>query len=321
MFGTDRLKDKINKVNNTFVECPVKGCREKVKRQRKRFKRELEFMCKTHHIYISPTTFEYQDEFDNILWKDKTDKDLLKRIKGVKRECRMEHDNSEDAVTWNVFRFLERNKLLSGFLGKISKSPITNPEVIYWSYSQLQQKTWGKLLRARIEFGESPERSSEPDIIVKSDNTIFFIEAKLTATNDTTPSNPGDSKKYLTGGNSWFKEVFESDYQTIAISEQKYELLRFWLIGSWIAKQLDLDFYLVNLVLSERERDIKEIFKMHIKENRHRKFTRITWEEIYKYILSTKKANREKEAIIEYFRNKSIGYKYKDRHLQKAFLT
>ena len=62
------------------------------------------FKCPKHNIYISPTTFEYQSELDNLLWKDEADLDLLDRTKGVKRESRIARDRSEDAVTWNVFR-------------------------------------------------------------------------------------------------------------------------------------------------------------------------------------------------------------------------
>jgi len=121
MLGLKELKSTI-KVTDTTVECPVKGCREKVARQRKSFKRQEKFKCPKHNIYISPSTFEYQDELDNILWKEKADLDLFERLNTVKRESRIARDNSEDAVTWNVFRFLENNKLLSGSLAKL-RSP------------------------------------------------------------------------------------------------------------------------------------------------------------------------------------------------------
>jgi len=96
MFGVKELKDRI-KVTETTVECPVKGCTETVPRQRKSFKRLEKFRCSKHSIYISSSTFEYENELDNILWKDEAD--LFKRMRKVKRESRILHDNSEDAVT------------------------------------------------------------------------------------------------------------------------------------------------------------------------------------------------------------------------------
>ena len=328
MLGMEELKESIE-ITQTTVECPVKGCSEKVERQRKRFKREERFKCPKHNIYISPATFEYPCESDNILWKEKDDLDLFSRIKTVKRESRIVRDRSEDAVTWNVFRFLERNNLIESTLSSIIGSTVESSEVIYWSYSQSQQWAWDELLNARVEFGEASNledaisKGSEPDLIVKSDDILFFIEAKLTADNKT-PSKKEDAEekaknpqKYITGGNNWFEKVFKSGYKTIVL-EQKYELLRFWLIGTWIATRLDLDFYLVNLVLSEREKDIEAIFKRRLRENQRMKFIRITWEDIYQQILDSGLSGIDKDTMIKYFRNKTIGYDGNGK-LQKAF--
>jgi hypothetical protein len=101
------------------------------------------------------------------------------------------------------------------------------------------------------------------------------------------------------------------------MAEKKYELMRFWLLGTWIAKQQSLDFYLISLVLSGRDVNIEAIFKRHIKENRRSKFLRVTWETIYRYILKSN-FSRDKDIMIRYFRNKTIGYDRKGR-LQRAF--
>lgn len=316
MFGINELKETI-KVTDIIVECPVQGCNERVERQRGFFKRENRFKCPKHEIFISPSTFEYSSELDNLLWKDTQDLDLLHRIMKKKRESRMARDNSEDAVSWNVFRFLEKNNLVEGFLDSITRTSPKSSDVIYWSYNQREGSDWSLLNRARREFGETISRGSEPDIIITTDNTLFFIEAKLTAGNKTTPSNPTYSKKYETGGDNWFSIVFESDYKTIAISEKKYELMRFWLLGTWMAKQMGVDFYLINLVLSDRESNIETIFKKHIRENQQRHFLRITWEDIYEYVLGSG-YSKSREEMLRFFRNKTIGYNT-GRKLKKAF--
>jgi len=318
MLGMKELKESI-KITETTVECPVKGCSEKVERQRKAFKRKERFKCPEHNIYISPSTFEYEGELDNLLWKDKSDLDLLKKMKRVKRENRIARDRSEDAVTWNVFRFLERNNLVEETLNPIIGVTLKSFQVIYWSYSQRENSSWSELDEARDEFGEEEGRGSEPDIIIKTSNALLFIEAKLTAGNETVPSDMSNSKKYETGGDTWFSKVFNSDYKTVAIVEKKYELLRFWLLGTWIAKQEDLNFYLVNLVLSKQDKNIGTIFKRHICENQRMKFIRITWEDIYQQILNSGLPGRDKDKMIKYFRNKTIGYD-SNGELQKAFL-
>ncbi|MGB7063254.1 MAG: hypothetical protein WBF13_12985 [Candidatus Zixiibacteriota bacterium] len=315
MFGIEELKERIE-ITETTVECPVKGCNEKVERQRVVFKKEDRFKCPKHNIVISSTTFEYPSEVDNLLWKERSDGELLEKMGTVKRESRMARDNSEDAVSWNVFRFLERNNLIEDFLSSITGNPIKSSEVIYWSYSQKENTSWSEFNKARKEFGEEINKSSEPDIIITTDKALFLIEAKLTASNETKPSDESNPKKYETGGDNWFSKVLKSPYKTIAIDEKKYELLRFWLLGTWMAQQQDLDFYLINLVLSEREPDIEAVFKRHINESQRRRFLRVTWERIYQYIAGSSLAT-EKDIMVRFFKNKTIGYK--NGTLERAF--
>ncbi len=323
MYGLSDLKNAIT-VNDATVECPVNGCNHFIPRQRKVFKRLEEFKCPEHRIFVSPSTFEYQNMSENLLWKDEVDQDLLfNGIFGVKRETeRIARDNSEDAVTWNVFRHLEKQKLLSGFLSSLIGSPIDDCEIIYWSYSQSQARRgcWSPLQQVREEFELNPTKGSEPDLIVKSNNTLFLIEAKLNASNNTVPisKNPAVKQKYENGCQGWYRKVFQSKFDQIAVTERKYELLRFWLLGSKIADRLLTDFYLVNLVPQEKETTIESVFKKHIKESSKRTFLRSTWEEIYRYIENKGIANIEKEVFTKYFNEKTVGYN-REGHLQKAF--
>ena len=78
-----------------------------------------------------------------MLWTAPEDLALWRKIKdpGVKRECRVARDNSEDALTWNVFRYLERENLLGRFLDQVSGQPIAkSPRIIYWSYCQTARR-------------------------------------------------------------------------------------------------------------------------------------------------------------------------------------
>ncbi|PKN68526.1 MAG: hypothetical protein CVU54_14510 [Deltaproteobacteria bacterium HGW-Deltaproteobacteria-12] len=317
MLGIKDLKPKIT-ITQSTVECPVKGCSREVERQRRSFRQEKRFMCPDHKIYISPSTFEYENEKDNLLWQNKADLDLLKEVKTVKRESRIARDNSEDSLTWNIFRYLENTNQLANLLSNIGQMNYSYADLIYWSYSGKAKGAWPELNSAREEFGEQIKRSSEPDLIAVTNKALFFIEAKLTATNNTSPSINNNRKKYLSGGNEWHKEVFRSDFDTVAIQARKYELFRFWLLGSWLAKEMDRNFYLLNIVLSERDKDIEAQFIPHIIQVAgQRQFKRISWEELYRYITDNVPDNQDKEKMVAYFQNKIIGYKGGD--LQKAF--
>lgn len=317
MYDARTLKSKIS-VTPTHVECPVKGCNHRVPRQRKSFHRDVDFQCPEHQIFISPSTFEYNDVTDNLLRNSPTDFELLEAINTVKRESRMRRDNSEDALTWNVFRYLETADQLSGFLTWVTGQEQGKTELIYWSYSQASKSAWLKLNIGRKEFGEHLKRSSEPDLIAVTGRALFFLEAKLTATNNSSPSDPTNHKKYLTGGDKWINSVFTSDYETVAITVKKYELFRFWLLGSWMAAQMGLNFYLVNIVPSAKETDIEVSFIPHIRLAENRQFKRLAWEDICGWGKWAAPESGEKHNWISYFENKTVGYD-RFRNLIKAF--
>jgi hypothetical protein len=318
MLGLTNLKTKIS-VTSTTVECPVKFCGQIVARQQRSFRREERFKCPDHKIYISPSTFEYARESENLLWNNEADMALLAAIKTVKRESRLARDNSEDALTWNVFRFLENTNQLAPLLSYVTQTSHSHAELIYWSYSRTGNGAWLELNKARTEFGEHLQRSSEPDLIAMTDTALFFIEAKLTVTNNTLPSQANERKKYLTGGNQWHAQVFASKYENVAIQAKKYELFRFWLLGSWLASAMDKDFYLLNVVPSARESDIEAQFALHIQANHQRQFKRLSWESIYRYIDTEASNSPEKQMFSNYFKNKTTGYN-RFGELQKAFV-
>ncbi len=153
---------------------------------------------------------------------------------------------------------------------------------------------------------------------------MFFIDAKVNASNETTPSSnsPKVEERYTKGGNNWYSQVLNSSFPEIVVRAKKYELLRFWLLGSWIAHNLGVNFFLVNLVPEQREQNIIASFgKYAILENnpnQRRAFLRLTWEQICEHIALSKERSPEKETVLHYLENKSAGY---DRNgiLQKAF--
>ena len=251
------------------------------------------------------------------MWHDPKDLALLNAAKKVKRESRIARDNSEDALTFNVFRFLEKTNQVGSLLSSLTKSQITDPEIIYWSYSRKDNGTWTGLSRARKEFGERVGGGTEPDLIIVTENELFFVEAKFNSTNKT-PGHNKNKDNYLYGGNGWFHRVFRSDFETVAIKEKKYELMRFWLLGTWLADHLSRTFYLVNLVLSEREKHIEQLMQSHFLMNDNIYFNWLTWEDIYRFVFRTDVISKDKDMLLRYFENKSLGY---DRfgELRRAF--
>ena len=222
MYAKNDLKTKIDITDNK-VECPVQGCTEIVYRKRLKDNEGKNFVCEKHGILITPSTFIYQDLKDNLVCED--DIELLNNILGTKRESRLKNENSEDAVSWNVFRYLEKKNLLLQWLNKITNETHKEVEIMYWSYCNKKNGTYPLLKSAREKFGEIENQGSEPDIIIKTDKTLFFIEAKLFSSNKTSGSGETlnkrlkNKKKYLIGGNELFSDLFKKIYDDIVIDQ------------------------------------------------------------------------------------------------------
>jgi hypothetical protein len=322
MYRLTDLKDKLI-LNDKTIVCPVKGCDVVVDRKRRSGNEGKNFKCPKHKILITPSTFIYNSDTDNLLWNDFEDKRLLNNTFKAKRESRMSSENSEDALSWNVFRYLEKNELLSSLLDEISNNNHKIIDVIYWSYSKKEDRLWSLLKNARIEFGESSDKGSEPDIMIQTDKALFIIEAKFFSYNrtsgykETLEKRINNSKKYVSGGNNLFGNLFTSDYKSVVI-DQKYELMRFWILGNWIAQKLNLEFHLINLVLKNREINIESDFGKHLVSNSSKIFSRYTWESIFSLIKSSNLNNKDTLTILDYFTYKAAGYDYKGQ-LKKAF--
>lgn len=316
MYTLHDLKPRI-KVTQTTVCCPVLGCSRFVPRQVKVFRRSDEFLCPDHHIYIGPTTFEYKDEVDNLLWSSGADLTLLRAIKVVKRESRIARERSEDAVSWNVFRGLEHTGQLSAWLASVIGSAQSNPDVHYWSFDQTVMNTWPPLERARGAFAELPSRCSEPDLVIETKEADIWIEAKVGSSNNTEPSDEvGARNRYSEGADGWLAKVCFQDFDSIAVTAKRYELLRLWLLGSHAAHLRSKRFVLVNLVCEGREKDVEAYAANVFRQGVDRKFRRATWESILP--LLSPGGDQSVDRLRHYLQTKTLGYDSAGR-LVKAF--
>jgi hypothetical protein len=230
----------------------------------------------------------------------------------------MARERSEDALTWNVFRYLQTTGYLPEALSSLLDRNLGQLELVYWSHSAESKGLWADLEKARKVFGEGSRTGSEPDLILFNDRVLVFLEAKFTASNATRPSSSSSRQGYETGENCWYNRVFTSGYDTIANAEGKYELMRFWLLGSWIADRSERDFVLVNLTRCAQETDVEAAFGKHLQPDTHRSFRRATWEEIYQYVATRVPLSQDKACFMGYMEHKTAGY---DRlgNLQRAF--
>jgi hypothetical protein len=327
-YGTDDLREE-RIVSEAAVTCHVSGCPTTVARQRRFFRASDEFLCPQHGIYLSPTTFQYAEPTRNLLWRYADDCRLLASIAKIKRTmARLGRERDEDAVTWNVVRAFEREgrvgRLAEILLSGRCRLPVGGePEVIYWGAQG--EGLWPCLAAARQEFGEPMHRGTEPDLALWwPGRFLVFVEAKFCAGNNTRPSKMRgrpDHRPCTYRKSGHFARVFGGDYNQIAIESQKYELMRNWLLGSWIAMQSGAGFVLVNLVRSGAECDIESEFGRWLcRQLPDRAFVRSTWESIWAALPSAGLMDDTVRALDTYFRTKSAGYDRAGK-LRRAFAS
>ncbi len=324
MYLFNQLKPHITITNDT-VECPVLGCNNIVERQKATFRVDDKYLCKDHQIYISPSTHQLVNYNNNLLWKSSRDTNLLESICKVKRDKdrRLGRERSEDALTWNVFRYLDNMNDLLSLCGSIRGKRVSELDVIYWSYSTNLGKQYPLLNEARLEFGETIGGGSEPDLILDTKEALYFIEVKFGSSNYTTPTIKKDEtiekyyKKYRTGGDCLFNDIFTSSFDEIFIAGY-YELLRFWLLGNWMAKKENKEFYLINLTPMFMEEDIETRFGKYIKATPTRKFLRLEWEANFYSSFANKYRTDDEKLLMNYFLQKTLGYT-QEGNLVKAF--
>jgi hypothetical protein len=129
-----------------------------------------------------------------------------------------------------------------------------------------------------------------------------------TSGNHTTPSDPSRRSRYEGAQDGWFRKAIACDFDQIAVTEKRYELMRFWLLGTWAAARVEKPFYLVNLVRDEAEQSIVKSLSSHFLIKPDRQFLRATWEDIFRFVAVHQSGATESEKLLGYIREKTVGY-------------
>ena len=184
----------------------------------------------------------YKDFRDNILF-DKNNPVLAMKANRDRYIRTKNHDiyaglpqigslNSEDALTWNVFREIIPRKGLESF-EKLLDINIVNPKLLLWTLSFTKesddlQYIVGNYIRS-ID-GKYNGQITEPDIIIDTDEYFIIIECKLGSRNQypehlwESSSESGPEKRY----NDYFsKNYFITDDKIKTLYKTKcYQLYR-----------------------------------------------------------------------------------------------
>src|SRR5216683_3018227 len=215
-------------------------------------------------------------------------KDVLRRALNVvsrgKKEQRFASRNSEDHVTWTMFRYLVVTRKISALAERLGilTAGAPEPKVLLWGVS-ITPGEEARELEKRIQttldaLGERAYRRSEPDVILDFGMTgVVFIEVKLRSPNNYEDITEERTNRYINRSDDEqsSRPFVNSDK---AIQSGSYELIRNWRILWELAKNRPAA--LVNLGVlpcpGEAEDRLKK-FEESLLTTPQRRFLRISW--------------------------------------------
>lgn len=145
------------------------------------------------------------------------------------KKFRFGFSTSEDALTWSFFNYFVVKKKLPELLKVLEiESSDKDPEVYLWGVNITAPELATEFLKSLItqsdKFGEVSTQRTEPDVILKFNDKLVFIEVKYRSPNDF-QTDKNKFNKYL---------IADVDINRIA-TNGCYELYRNWAFASQLS--------------------------------------------------------------------------------------
>lgn len=319
-YGVDDLDPivEVHPDDRDRVRCYVRGCPHFVRRPTRGQPGEL---CPDHGIYCHYSrfgaTYSYADVRRNII----ASPDLFaQRIVGhpFKFEShRLGSENSEDALSWNVFRSLQEAKCLAQVAKLlIGEDYPQEPDLYLWGIrvSDDSFEPWELLIAARQRFESNlpvQRPLTEPDIALHLPGRyLVLIEAKFTSPNTTYARGPRKDAQSLTLDE--LLEIYHDpqlqilDYRQARMAFQvHYQLWRNMTFSEWMSREdhRNTKAFHVNLVRGGFEKSAVAAFHRLVNPNFRDRFRRPIWERIYR----SSSNNPDLEMMCHYLENKTAG--------------
>lgn len=294
-YGVDDLNDAIEyDAERNRIRCVVRGCSHWLTPPTR--KHGSGDVCPDHGIRVHKSgTWAYGDPSRNVIVDDRF---LMEKIVNhpFKYEShRLGTERSEDMVTYNVMRSVQR----AGLLHKIAQlvtgyEDESEPRLYLWGLEMQPDdvEPWSLLVEARERFESNlPVKRplTEPDAALwLPGRYLILIEAKFTSPNGYYATGPRKNSQSLT-----LEELLTlySDPALTTLDMEKakqtdrvaHQLWRNMVLAEWMAK-LDSEGtqpYVVNLVRAIHSRDDAAEFRQLIHEPCRDRFQRMTWEQLY----------------------------------------
>jgi hypothetical protein len=228
-------------------------------------------------------------------------------LAGGKAETqRLGHENSEDALSWNVFRALqEAGALRLATTALQGVNPTEEPELYLWG-QRLQAtdvQPWPGLARARAELEPGLKQQTEPDICLYLPGWGWlFVEAKFGS-----PTGVARSEPYLEVWRTRYRKscadlFIWSALNEAAATDVPEQLLRNAAFARYLAREGE-HAVVVALVREAETSAIEERFRRFCATNTV-EFRQGTWESIYRLLPADEP---ELKTLRAYLKNKTLN--------------
>jgi hypothetical protein len=330
-----------------FPQCPIKDCTNPLATAPYRKIYKLPY-CVRHGIRIhknSPTFVYFNGDREEdyikarlrnfIFHKQYVEKHIFQSPAKAEK-WRLGYENSEDAVSWNVFVGIMRAEALSHAMSWLAGRKIDGePELYLWgSHIDLDSNShdfYPPLCQARKSIEPDIRRFwTEPDVmLIVPEKFVMCIEVKFTSGNklaqvEKEKESAGQKPKSVKGiieryftQNTFWKD--RSKYiQPKDINHNKFhgQLFRNIVFASGMAEKFDGDWQVVNLVSSTQwnkrastmDTDYEnpsDVVRCYLMDQYKQRFTFQTWEELFAHVI---KGNDSLQDVAEYMKGKSAFF-------------
>jgi len=314
-YGVDELDPSRVQIVRGLARCPVRGCfHSLVPPTRKGGTGDV---CPDHGIRVhSSSTYSYADYRRNLIVDADYFHQRIHRNPFKWETNRFGQERSEDAVSWNVFRSLQRHGLLHQVVRLATGiEEQREPKLLLWGLelSERSVEPWDLLIAGRERFESDlpvARPKTEPDIaLFLPGKYLILIEAKFCSPNGVYERDTKTKLLDLTLGQ--LIQIYHDDslrFLDYDIARKRdrihYQLWRNLIFAQFMAQQdgPSTQAFHINLVRQVHEDDSCEAMLTMMRPEYHDRFNRITWEDIYQLLIPHQpKVNR----LCRYLSNKS----------------
>lgn len=300
--------------------CLVGSCKAVL--QPHQIGKRIQLSCPDHGIEIHSRSFVYKDPLRNIRFERETFEGAFLNNPLKAETHRFGNENSEDALTWNVFAALARRRRLSALSRCLSQLDIEDePELYLWGLrvdlnDPVPPKQFDALCAARKVFeSDITKMHTEPDIMMYAPKRfLVLVEAKFRSGNTIAKPGPNDvpgEKPKTPAGilNRYSADRLPPGSLLIPTNETCFfsQLYRNLVFAIHMAAQLNVQWGFVNLTSKLLPKEVSALTTFAnavLPPNTRQRFVRYTWEKLFR---DHAEGNDDLQELSTYLRYKSAN--------------